>query len=328
VLLVALGFLLLLAVAVTPKRSPAKAVTAGDHGVARGSASTSAGTSASAGTSTSTSTSGGAGATAGTNPPATVNGAVTRPDAGGNCGLSLQGQLSDPRGPRTTVPAPVGQCTVLEIGDSLGNDLGFGLSRHIAPTAGLKLIQLDKADTGLSKTSYYDWPTELASDLNQYHPQLVIVCLGGNDEQGMDVNGSAVKFQTPQWKSLYVGRVKQLASEATARGAYVLWVGLPIMQQPSYNQGVLSLNSLYQEGVAAEPNATFVSTWSLFTNLQGQYQSSATVNGSKTALRDLDGIHLSYAGEDVIATYVIRQMATIYHVQLVPTDPSVVTSWS
>jgi len=305
VLLVVVGFLLLLAVAVTPKRSPAKAVTAGNPGVARG-----------------------ATAGAGPKPPATVNGAVTRPQAGGNCGLSLQGQMSDPRGPRTTVPAPVGQCTVLEVGDSLGNDLGWGLSRHIAPTAGFSLIQLDKSNTGLSNSSYYDWPAQLPSDLDQYHPQLVIICLGGNDEQSMDVNGSQVKFQTPEWKSAYVARVEQMVSEATASGAYVLWVGLPIMQQPSYSQGILALNSLYQQGVAAESNATFVSTWSLLSNLQDQYQSSATVNGSKATLRDPDGIHFSYAGEDVVATYVIRQMATIYHAQLVPTDPSVVTSWS
>jgi hypothetical protein len=89
-----------------------------------------------------------------------------------------------------------------------------------------------------------------------------------------------------------------------------------------------TLNSLYQQGVAAEPNATFVSTWSLFSNPQGEFQSSATVNGTKTTLRNSDGIHYSYAGEDLIATYVIRQLATIYHVQLVPTNPSTVTSWS
>jgi hypothetical protein len=314
VLLVVLGFLLVLAVAVTPKRSPVKTATPASSGQARGVA----GTAGAAG----------AGATGATNPPATVKGAVTQATVGGNCGLSLQALASGPRGPRTTVPAPIGQCTVLEVGDSLGNDLGWGLSRHVAPTAGLKLVQLDKSDTGLTNSTYYDWPTQLAADLSQYHPQLVIICLGGNDEQGMEVNGSAVKFPSADWKAAYVGRVRQMVSEATASGAYVLWVGMPIMQQQSYSQGMQTLNALYQQGVASEPNATFVSTWSLFSNLQGEYQSSATVNGTKTTLRDSDGIHLSYAGEDIVATYVIRQMATIYHVQLEPTNPSTVTSWS
>lgn len=310
-LLLALGVLLVMAVAVTPKRSSAKALTAGSPGNTHA-----------PGTAT------GQSGLAATNPPVTVKGAVTRPQAGGGCGLSLTGQASDPRGPRTLLSAPVGQCTVLEIGDSLGNDLGWGLGRHVAPTGGLSLVQLDRSDTGLSNSSFFDWRAQLSADVNQYHPQLVIISLGGNDEQGMEVNGSAVKFSTPDWQAAYLARVRQLVSEATASGAYVLWVGMPIMQQPSYSQGMQTLNTLYQQGVSAEANATFVSTWSLFSDPQGQFQSGATVNGTKTTLRNADGIHYSYAGEDVLATFVIRQIATIYHVQLAPTDPAVITGWS
>jgi uncharacterized protein len=217
---------------------------------------------------------------------------------------------------------------VLEIGDSLGNDLGWGLARQVAPTSGLNLIQLDNSATGLANSSFYDWPAQLAVDLRQYHPQLVLVCIGGDDEQGMSVDGSAVQFPTPSWKTAYLARVRQVVSEATGSGAFVLWIGMPIMQQPSYSQGMQILNTLYLAGVTSEAKATFVPTWSLFSNTQGAFQSSAVVNGAWTALRQADGIHFSLAGEDVISTYVLRKMASIYHVQLVPTEPSVINSWS
>lgn len=246
-----------------------------------------------------------------------VTGRVTRGEVGGGCGFALQG----------TGPAPVGRCTVLEIGDSLGNDIGWGLQRHVAATSGLNLVQLDRSATGLANSSFYNWPAVLPAELHQYHPQLVLVCLGGNDEQGMEVDGAAVQFPSPAWKSAYLARARKLVGEASASGAYVLWVGLPIMQQPYYSQGVQILNALYRQAVVSAPNATFVPTWSLFSGPTGAYQSEAVVNGSLVSLRQSDGIHYSFSGEDVIATYVIRLLASVYHVRLAPTNPAVITSW-
>jgi hypothetical protein len=235
----------------------------------------------------------------------------------GGCQLSLS----------AGAPAlPVGPCTVLEIGDSLGNDLGWGLARELPSGSDLKLVQLDKSATGLANAGFYDWPTELETDLGLYHPQLVLICLGGNDEQGMEVDGSAVQFPSPAWTAAYLTRVRQLTEEAAASGALVMWVGMPVMEDPDYSQGMELLNSLYQQGVRTDPHAAFVSTWQLFSD-QGAYQGVADINGTPESLRESDGIHYSFTGEDVIATYVIDEMASIFHVQLAPTNPAVITHW-
>jgi hypothetical protein len=99
------------------------------------------------------------------------------------------------------------------------------------------------------------------------------------------------------------------------------------MQQSSYSQGTQILNSIYQAVINTEPDATFVPTWSLFSNPQGQFQANAMVNRNQEALRQPDGVHLTYMGENVEATYILREMALIYHVQLAPKDPLVVTGW-
>lgn len=223
---------------------------------------------------------------------------------------------------------PVGDCTVLEIGDSLGNDLGWGLAREVPAASGLHLVQLDRSATGLVDTAFYDWATQLATDLRTYHPQLVLVSLGGNDEQGIELDGSAVQFPSPAWKAAYLSRVGDLIREATAAGADVVWVGLPIMQQPEYSEGIATLDALYQESVRSDPDAVFVPTWSLFSGPAGRYDSDAVVDGRPAGLREPDGIHYSLVGENVLATYVLEQVAALGHIAVSPSDPATITAWN
>ncbi|MDA8286235.1 MAG: DUF459 domain-containing protein [Actinomycetota bacterium] len=216
---------------------------------------------------------------------------------------------------------------MLEVGDSLGNDLGWGLQRHLSPTSGLNLVQKDVSSTGLVVRSFYDWPAHLATDLRRYHPQLVLFSLGGNDEQGMYVGGSAVPFGTAAWKRAYLARVSALVRQATAAGAYALWVGMPVMQQPGFSAGMALLDSLYQEAVSANPDAAYVSVWKLFSGPGGQFEPAGLVNGAPGQLRASDGVHYSYTGEDVLATYVIRRISSTFHVRLAPRYPAAITGW-
>jgi hypothetical protein len=221
--------------------------------------------------------------------------------------------------------APVGRCTVVEIGDSLGADLGWGLAREVPAGSGLDLVQLDRSSTGLANSAFYDWPVQLRAALQRYRPQLVLVLLGGNDQQGLAVNGGALQFPTPAWQRAYLERVRRLVDLSTAGGAYLLWVGLPVMQDESFSAGAALLNGLYRQAVRIQPRAAFLPTWSLFAGPGGGFRPVALVNGSAVALRQPDGIHFSFAGEDVFATCVIRALAGLYHVRLAPADPFTIT---
>ncbi|HVB50414.1 MAG TPA: GDSL-type esterase/lipase family protein [Acidimicrobiales bacterium] len=220
----------------------------------------------------------------------------------------------------------IGHCTVLEIGDSLGNDLGWGLARELAPKPGLKLVQRDKSASGLVASWFYNWPEHLKTMLARYHPNLVVVCVGGDDEQGLEVNGHAYGFDSPPWLSRYSALIRQIDAMITRSGSYVLWVGLPVMAPTSYRVGVATLNSLYRSVGVTVPGVTYLPSWDLFANAQGQYQSVGVVNHVRTVLRSSDGIHLSYVGENVFATYVANEIAAIYHVRLAPRQPALITN--
>jgi uncharacterized protein len=228
---------------------------------------------------------------------------------------------SVPASTTSTTPtvSAIGHCTVLEIGDSLGNDLGWGLARQLGHDPELRLVQADKSSSGLLTPWFYDWATKEKVLLAQYKPQLVIITFGANDEQNLkSVNGQVLAFGSAPWVKAYTGVVTKMASTATKSGAYVLWVGMPIMQPNGYRQGMMLINSVFANVAATVPGMTFLPTWDLFANAQGQYEDAARVNDIPSLLREADGIHFSYVGENVISTFVTRAIGTVYHVQITP----------
>ena len=146
--------------------------------------------------------------------------------------------------------------------------------------------------------------------------------LGANDEQGMVVKGSSVAFASISWQWAYEDQIRRLDTLATNAGSRVLWVGLPVMEPNFYRQGVVVLNSLFAKVARSVPGVTFLPTWSLFADEHGAFQATALVNRVPTVVRSSDGIHFSYVGENVFATFVTDEIATLYHVRLKPLSPA------
>lgn len=223
--------------------------------------------------------------------------------------------------PQTLILPKNKHLTILEIGDSLGTDLGGGLGLQLEKSHNVTLIQKSKSETGLTNGWFYNWPLHLRQFIAQYHPQLLIVFLGGNDEQGMVVNGHAAAFNTLPWREQYQKNIAKVMNEATSKHCSVLWVGMPIMNPNGYRQGIQVINSLFQKVALTKANVTFLPTWDFMANAKGQFQFSARVNGVVQVLRSSDGIHPTSIGQNVIATYVVQQIRAIYHFPVLPAYP-------
>lgn len=228
----------------------------------------------------------------------------------------------------TTVPHPQslkiplnGRTTILVIGDSLGTDLGGGLSLQLEKSPQIRLIQKGKTLTGLSNAWYYNWPRHLKSDLTKYRPQLLIVFVGGNDEQGIEVNGHPATFASTAWRKQYAKNVATMMREATKTGTAVLWVGMPIMDPNGYRQGMQIINSLFARVATTIPGVTFLPTWQFFASHNGQFRFNASVNGKLQAIRTPDGIHPTAVGQGVLATYIIKELRSLYHLRVTPAFP-------
>jgi uncharacterized protein len=231
-------------------------------------------------------------------------------------------------GTSTTTTAPhhapfaLGHCRILEIGDSLGDDLEYGIRHELQYTPGLKLIQRNKTSTGLSATWFYNWPAHLKSDLHRYHPNLVVIMFGANDEQALKVDGASQPFGSPKWRSDYIARVRRIDRMVVKAGAYAFWVGLPIAAPKSYSQVLRALNAIYRQVAISTPGVTFQPMWHLLATKGGNYRGGAIVNNVQSALRLSDGIHFTSTGELVIGTFIARQLATVYNVNLRLEEPA------
>jgi hypothetical protein len=256
----------------------------------------------------------------GVRPPndAGVNGIAPMPHSGS--GHAAPGVTPPP----SAWPPPVAQPTLshplvmLDIGDSIGEDLGYGLAAVFGGDPYVDLIQKGQVDTGLSRPSYFNWPAALEADLKQYRPGVVIIMMGANDDSALELaNGGSVAVGTPQWDAQYRHRILLLLAEAVSTGAHVLWVGLPPVQNsavtPAFAQHV---NALAQQLANSTPGASYVPSWSLLAGPNGQFVQYKQVDGSIQQIRYSDGVHLAPAGWDLLASYLLDPMAHLWHVNL------------
>ena len=216
--------------------------------------------------------------------------------------------------PTTSVPSPTtsvppAAAPVLEIGDSLGIDLGWGLTDELSGSRH-RLIAAAVGDTGLAEPFYYDWPAQLWLDLRRYHPRAVVVFLGANDVESFYASKRFLPFGSPAWAALYGKRVAKIMDDAVSTGTKVLWVGLPPMQSPSFSSDMATLNAVYRaEAIAHRPDVSYLASWRVLGGPQGQYMwELAGPDEEQVALRAPDGVHITSAGGDLLAKAVVARL--------------------
>ena len=215
-----------------------------------------------------------------------------------------------------TVASSAGKCTILVVGDSLGNNLAYGMQRQLEKTTGINLVIKSKASTGLSNSWFYNWPKEIKPFINASDPDLVIVMLGTNDHQNMKINGQVSEFGSKKWNEKYEAEATKMISQSVDSGAYVVWVGLPIMQSSYFASYMSVLNERSSAAVSENEAATFIPTWDYMADSRGKYREWAKVNGKNQKIRGSDGIHFTWVGQNVLATYVISELQDIFNVKM------------
>ena len=211
--------------------------------------------------------------------------------------------------------------TLLSIGDSIGEDLGFGLGDVFSTDPDVRVVQKALEDTGLARSDYYSWPAALEADLRQYHPEIVVVMLGANDMQYFSIgNGRYISFSltASQWWQAYAHRVALVMEEATSAGAHVMWVGLPPMGSGStVPRGFpQQLNKIFLSEARSHPGVAYFPAAKVLSSKTGGFTLYLTVNGSLEQIRSSDGVHLLPPGYDLLAQALVQPMQRAWHVNL------------
>jgi uncharacterized protein len=216
---------------------------------------------------------------------------------------------------------------VLEIGDSLGIDLGDQLRSQLDATGIVTTTMASLGDSGLANVAFYNWPAELAELLAADHPQLVVVFLGANDDQGLDVDGEAAEPGTVDWDNAYAQRVDEILSESTEAGARVVWVGMPPMEDPDLDAAMAVENAIFEHQTDAFGGTLYVSSTPVLGSADGGYEASETdASGQSVELRTPDGVHLTPDGAGLLAGAVIDAIDSRWHLSLAPPTTTTTTT--
>jgi hypothetical protein len=216
-------------------------------------------------------------------------------------------------GPPPAVTEPIRQPTskdklrVVIVGDSLGQGVGTYIQREFQP--GLTVVSNQAvASTGLARPDYFNWPAKLEQIMKVFRPDLVIVLIGENDNQGLVRPDKSVEAMTgtTDWPRGYRKRVKAFSDIAVEAGAHVIWLGLPIVENKDRWEIEQRMNDIYADVTEDQPNTAFIDLWDMFSDGDGNYTAYLRSDGQVTLVRASDGIHFTPDGYEMIAQAVAQ----------------------
>ncbi|HEX5499646.1 MAG TPA: DUF459 domain-containing protein [Thermomicrobiales bacterium] len=200
---------------------------------------------------------------------------------------------------------------VLVIGDFMASGLAEALADDYAQSADVSVIDATNGSSGLVRSDFYDWPKEIGGILDGVHPAVVVMMIGANDRQAMNVGEGKEAPRSDAWTAEYVRRVEAVTKAVTERNIPLIWVGQPAFKYASMSSDMLALDDIYQRVVEAA-KGDYVDIWDGFVDENGAFRfTGADVNGQPVRLRSDDGITLSKAGKRKVAFYVEKPLNKI-----------------
>jgi hypothetical protein len=192
-------------------------------------------------------------------------------------------------------------------GDSMAGQFGRPLAALAEQTSPIETRVDYHVSSGLSRPEYFDWPQRLIDMVVESRAEAVVFLVGGNDAQDVRWEDKVLHVGSRAWLDLYRLRVAEAMEIATAGGRRVYWVGQPIMKDDTYGERMAMLNRVYEEVAATHDGVTYVDSWALFADENGEYAAYLRDgDGERVRMRQADGIHLTRAGADRLSARVLQ----------------------
>jgi hypothetical protein len=117
---------------------------------------------------------------------------------------------------------------------------------------------------------------------------------------------------------MYADRVSAFMQLAASKGATVVWVGMPPMQNAALSAKMSDVDAVDQQQAARQtPPVNYISSWTLLGTAQGTYTPFITnAAGQVVNVRAPDGTHLTSAGGEVLSQSVLNYLRGTLHIDL------------
>ncbi len=197
---------------------------------------------------------------------------------------------------------------IMLTGDSMMMEgLGPALLRTLRKRTDVEVRREAVYSTGLCRQDYFDWPAHMTKLVEEYSPAVVVICIGGNDAQDIvDANKKRHFVGTQSWQEQYKLRAEELAKAAQAKGAALIWVGMPILGKEPQATNTVLLTAQQKAVTLTGTNRFFVDTYSVLTDSKGAYTTfMKDAAGAQVRVRSKDQVHVSEAGGKLLEVNVL-----------------------
>ena len=272
-------------------------------------------------------------ALAATEPLASVSGALflDQPRRGFKAALGrsedddIDTGIAVPESPPDTTPVapptrekftPTRPLRVWVAGDSLVVVPGQSILRAVGERRAIEPI--DDVDgriaSGLERPDVFNWFERVSEVMGKGKPRAVVLMFGGNDDHGFMTGlpeGREIgAFGSASWTAEYRRRVAGIMDTITRKGAYLIWIGLPITDDTEQTIRFDTINAVVQSQAAKRTGrVSYLDTYFFFAGDDGGYtQYVENDSGRLVKMRADDGVHFERAAGDLIARKVLGRL--------------------
>ncbi len=200
---------------------------------------------------------------------------------------------TDPKPPRRPL-TPEDPLRLWIAGDSLAGSIGPSLGQLAANTGVVQPQYDSRISSGLLNPNFYNWPRHATQQLALLKPEVVVFVIGTNDANVWNDD------LAPEYRIRTETMMRGLVGTADRE---VFWVGPPVAEAGDLEAGVAEIDRIQRAAAAAVPGVTYVDAHALFSDADGEYQTSFSDQLGRTrVMRADDGVHFSVAGADFIGS--------------------------
>lgn len=173
--------------------------------------------------------------------------------------------------------------------------------KAISDIQGPVFVQAGVSSSGLCRPDFHDWPARMRELVAKARSGWVIICIGTNDDQSVTgADGKKRVFGTAAWAKAYAHRVGELIRIIERSGARQIWLSPPVMREPLGGR-VHKIKGVIAQA-CAEHHVPYLDIWQNLADVNGGFQRYLVqTDGTKIAIRTKDGVHLTRAGNQVLA---------------------------
>lgn len=165
-----------------------------------------------------------------------------------------------------------------------------------------------RSATGLARPDVFNWQKEYPLMVAGQKPDVVIVAIGANDTQNMQIDRKVLTIGSDEWKQAYENLLIQYIEMLTRDGAIVLWIKLPPMRPNKYNTNINTVNEVAERVISRYPQVIWWDVSDRFLSSDGKFIEMASLapGQRQVRIRQTDGIHLTDQGAKLLTNDIVE----------------------